>query len=143
MYHGTSSEVAEAIRNGGIDLSKSRIKLDFGKGFYTTNNEAQAIKWSQRSLDGGDVLKFSVPKSEFENLNGLKFSEGSTEWEEFVRNNRLGNQLHDYDYVEGPMLLNKPRNFLNGQSPVSGGHQMSFHSKDAVQRLMKYLKNNS
>ena len=32
---------------------------------------------------------------------------------------------------------------FNGQSPVSGGHQMSFHSEDAVQMLMKYLKNNS
>jgi len=107
---------------------------------HKIQNEKQAIKWAQRSLDGGEVLKFRVTKSEIENLNGLIFSEGSSAWENFVRSNRQGSPLHDYDFVDGPMLLNRPRNFLKGEPPINGGHQMSFHSEDAVQMLMKYLQ---
>jgi len=55
-YHGTNS-----IFNT-IDLSKSRLRTDFGKGFYFTNKIGTAQGWATRRamISGGipTILQF-------------------------------------------------------------------------------------
>lgn len=41
LYHGTN------IRFSNIDLSRSKDKRDFGKGFYTTTIFEQAEHWAK------------------------------------------------------------------------------------------------
>lgn len=136
LYHGTSSEAAAAIRANGIDLSYSRANLDFGKGFYTTTDYAQAQAWAARQ--GGEVLTYRVPTADFENLNQLRFPSANADWESFVNANRSGAPLHSYDTVSGPMLGN-PRSFLNGAAPTAFGQQTSFHTIEAANWLDNYL----
>ncbi|MFM1652556.1 RHS repeat-associated core domain-containing protein [Brevibacillus sp. B_LB10_24] len=62
LYHGTTAANAFNIHENGIDLSKSRSDLDFGKEFYVTRNLKQAQEWA-----GGEglVVVFKVKESEF------------------------------------------------------------------------------
>ena len=77
LYHGTN------IRFDNIDLSRSKDKRDFGKGFYVTSYPEQAEKWALRKslrfkvgrpnvsvyelnddLSGRNVLEFRDPEDE-------------------------------------------------------------------------------
>lgn len=44
VYHGTNLSSAFDIWLHGIDLSKSLPNLDFGKGFYVTDDKRKAIE---------------------------------------------------------------------------------------------------
>lgn len=46
VYHGTNLFSAKMILNYGVMLEAQRDYTDFGKGFYVTPNQKQAIKWS-------------------------------------------------------------------------------------------------
>ena len=45
LFHGSNFDFDE------IDLSKSRDKRDFGKGFYTTTLREQAEDWAEVQYD--------------------------------------------------------------------------------------------
>ncbi|MCL2232160.1 MAG: DUF3990 domain-containing protein [Treponema sp.] len=45
LYHGSNHNFDE------IDLSKSKDRRDFGKGFYTTTISEQAEDWAQTLYD--------------------------------------------------------------------------------------------
>ena len=42
LYHGSFIEVAQP------DYWRGRVRVDFGRGFYTTPYREQAIKWTER-----------------------------------------------------------------------------------------------
>jgi len=138
LYHGTSKAGAANIRRDGIDLSKQRPDSDFGRGYYTTTDRAQAEAWAGRNPGGGDVLHYRVPKAELDALNSKRFPTANSEWEDFVLGNRSGGPLHGYDTVEGPMLMN-PDHALNGKPMVAGGHQLSFHTDRAINVLTRFF----
>ena len=102
LYHGGTEKVEF------IDLSKSRTRLDFGKGFYTTTSYDQSVRWSElksnrlKSDTKRKVVSVYSVKS-IENLRIQKFNEANYDWLEFVVNNRLGNIQHNYDLVIGPI----------------------------------------
>ena len=50
-YHGTHVVATEGITEMGIDLTLSRKRLDFGPGFYLTNNYEQAVKQAVRKTE--------------------------------------------------------------------------------------------
>jgi len=108
--------------------------LDFGQGFYTTTDSAQAAQWASRFSDGGEVLTFQVRTSELNQLNGLNFTSAESSWEKFVLNNRAGGSMHGYDMVSGPMLGN-PRQVLSGANPIGWGQQTSFHTQAGANLL--------
>ena len=139
LYHGTAKKWAPGIRRDGIDLSVQRADSDFGRGFYTTNNRAQAENWAARNADGGAVLHYRVPRAELGKLNALKFDRADADWESFVMHNRTFGSMHSYDTVEGPYLGN-PEHALNGKPLVAEGHQLSFHTDSAVNMLNGYLQ---
>ena len=138
LYHGTGRSGADAIRSNGIDLSVQRPDSDFGRGFYTTRDADQAAEWAGRKPGGGAVLHYRMPVDELAKLRTLKFPTADADWENFVLHNRSFGPLHDYDAVDGPMLLN-PDHALDGKPIVAGGDQLSFHSDRAVSMLNRYL----
>jgi hypothetical protein len=106
VYHGSYIEIFE------IDLSKSVINRDFGKGFYVTKLRRQAEYWATRkgkqNKTKGFVTEFQLPETAFTSygMNVLRFADYSEEWLDFVVMNRMAESpenVHDYDIVEGPV----------------------------------------
>jgi hypothetical protein len=105
VYHGTNCSFED------VDMSKSKDRRDFGRGFYTTTIKEQAESWAQAIFDryGGEG-KF-VYEFEFEADNSLNiklFEEANKDWLEFVAANRNeGGVWHDFDVVTGPVANDK------------------------------------
>ena len=71
------------------DVSHSREKIDFGRGFYVTPVYEQAVKWAERFKDAGDKAYLSVYDLDESVLAGLKvldFPDHSGEWLDFLAN---------------------------------------------------------
>jgi len=105
LYHGSNS----LFEN--IELSKSKDKRDFGKGFYTTTIREQAVSWAEAVFDRyGGAGKF-IYEFTFETNNDLnikKFEKADKEWLEFISGNRsIGGIQHDFDIVIGPVANDK------------------------------------
>ncbi|WP_370880363.1 RHS repeat-associated core domain-containing protein [Streptomyces aurantiacus] len=136
LYHGTVGQHADNIMRNGIDVGASTRKMDFGKGFYVTNNPRQALEWSKRlALRNGDVpavLHFRVPKAELDNLSSRVFTGPSDDLAAFMRHHRKGGAGHNFELVEGPMLMN-PKPFLKGADAVFDGHQIAIFGDRAAE----------
>ncbi|MBX3467760.1 MAG: DUF3990 domain-containing protein [Planctomycetes bacterium] len=127
-YHATPTAADAAnIQTAGIDLSRGRATLDFGRGFYTTTDLAQAARW------GRYVLEFKVSLKDLGNLRVMRLEAGP-EFVSIVRQGRAGTLQHAFDIIEGPMLLN-PRQFVRGAQPAIGGQQTCFTTVEATRVL--------
>ena len=60
-YHGTHYFRLQGIIENGIDLSKSRKRLDYGPGFYLTTNFDQAVKLLDSDRFDLVVLDINIP----------------------------------------------------------------------------------
>lgn len=99
LYHGTNASSAYNIFTQGIDLSKSMKYLDFGQGFYTTDDKEKAIKRARKKTSDYNrrnrtnekpcVVTINVDETKFSELNVKNFSIADQEWCEFITNNRL------------------------------------------------------
>ena len=102
LFHGTTVKSYHSIA-AGINLSKSKESVDFGRGFYLTKDEVQAIEWVMMRQHPA-VIKFQFdPKG----LKKIEFKEPDERWARFVVANRLQLDLHRYDYAIGPMADSK------------------------------------
>ena len=103
LYHGSNIYIES------IDLSKSKPNKDFGKGFYLSDNKAQAEQMARFKalILGGEpvVTEFEIEESVFSypNLKVKIFSEYSEEWADFIFANREGEGIEPYDIVYGPI----------------------------------------
>ena len=101
VYHGSSFDF------DAIDLTKSKDRRDFGKGFYTTTIQSQAESWAKNIALRNGMKTYFVYVYEFTFDDSLKhkhFDGLNEEWLEFIKNNRaLGGIQHDYDVVTGPV----------------------------------------
>ena len=102
LYHGSNMSIEQ------IDLEKSKPNKDFGKGFYLSECEEQAMKMAnfKSALLGGEPI---VTRFEFDNslmnseaLRTKIFEDYSEEWADFVFANREGREVEQYDIVYGP-----------------------------------------
>jgi hypothetical protein len=88
LYHGSFCEVEKP------DFWRSRDKLDFGKGFYTTPIKEQAERWSQRfkRIKGQSVLSwYEADEAAMRNeLRILEFIGYTEEWLDYITLCRLG-----------------------------------------------------
>ncbi|WP_413757567.1 RHS repeat-associated core domain-containing protein [Streptomyces sp. MMBL 11-3] len=136
LYHGTIGQHADNIMRNGIDVSASTRNMDFGRGFYVTNDPRQASEWAKRlAARNGDVpavIHFRVPKAELDNLGSKVFNGPGDDLESFIRHHREGGAGHNFEMVEGPMLLN-PGPFLRGKDAVFGGHQIAIFGDRAAE----------
>lgn len=104
LYHGSNVTVNEP------KLIKQNRYLDFGFGFYTTTNKAQAIgfaeKVTRRRKEGTRTVSIYEIDSEkaFAECSVLNFEGPNEEWLDFVSQNRSGNyDGKEYDFIFGPV----------------------------------------
>jgi len=104
LYHGSNVEV----KTPRI-LAPNRT-LDFGPGFYTTTNLAQATDFARRVVNNrrsgiATVSVFEVNENlAFDMCDTLKFSGVEDAWLDFVADNRMGLYCGPrYDLVWGPV----------------------------------------
>ncbi len=107
LFHGSNIEIEE------VNLEKSKPYKDFGRGFYLSDDEAQAIdmaKFKMLTLGGEcKVSKFEFNKDDLLS-SGLKckiFQNYSEDWLDFVIDNRMGHEVEKYDFVYGPIADDK------------------------------------
>lgn len=106
LYHGSTQSIER------IDLSCSKPNKDFGRGFYLSDNEQQAMKLAQYKAEQLDIEPV-VNIYEFDeslllqpDLSVKQFSGYTKEWAQFVFDNRNspdGESVHSYDIVIGPI----------------------------------------
>ena len=104
MYHGSNIKVESP------NLSLSRKNLDFGAGFYTTENKTQAVDFSQKVMIRKGQKSRSVSIYNFDMniaesvLDILRFQIPDRLWLDFVHQNRRGTYTGKlYDLIIGPV----------------------------------------
>jgi len=90
LYHGSDVKV----ENPRLELS--RKNLDFGTGFYTTENKNQAMEFAQKVMirkkqDNQAVSCYNFnTEAGFPVLSILEFQSPDKTWLDFVQQNRKG-----------------------------------------------------
>lgn len=104
LYHGSTTVVKKP------HVHRGRKTTDFGQGFYLTTSYEQAERWAVLKQKRDNAKKAIVSIYEFDEtlLNDatysvLHYKGPSQEWLDFVVRNRKGFDLHQYDYVMGPV----------------------------------------
>ena len=104
IYHGSNLVVEKPKL-----IAQNRF-LDFGYGFYTTTNKAQAISFAdkvyKRKTEGSkQVSIYEIDEEKlFAECSVLRFDSPDEAWLDFVAENRSGNYRGDsYDVVYGPV----------------------------------------
>jgi len=104
VYHGSNVEVSSP------KLVEQNRYLDFGYGFYTTTNRAQACSFAEkvtkrRRCGENTVNVYELDeKRAFAECAVLRFDEPGAEWLDFVSANRSGTYTgKKYDFVYGPV----------------------------------------
>ena len=148
LYHGSN------IAFDKIDLTKSRNRRDFGRGFYCTVLENQAEEWARRlylrSHKGGRYV-YRYLFRQTDDLKIKHFSALDQEWLEFIKENRTkGGVQHSYDIVIGPVAddntMETVQLYLSGILKAEEAverlrynkvnNQVSFHTPLALQHLI-------
>ena len=86
---------------------------DFGKGFYLSEDETQAIEMAKfkSALLGGEAVitrfEFDIAAMQNSDIRTKIFQEYSKEWADFVFANREGYDIEQYDIVYGPIANDK------------------------------------
>jgi hypothetical protein len=133
LYHGSNQDF------NNIDLSKSKDRRDFGKGFYTTTIREQALQWGYNMYNrfGGDgIFLYEYDFSPSSDLVSKQFPEISDEWFDFILSNRtLGGLKHGFDYVQGPVANDKTILTITGF--IDG-----LYTREEAMRRLRYNKSN-
>lgn len=104
LYHGATSEVSEPLTHVG------RPELDFGPGFYLTNDKQQAINWAQTKAGRKKGLQAILNIYRFDlegfyankDFHRLIFPEYNIEWLDFIAASRKGKRpWTGIDWMEG------------------------------------------
>ena len=104
LYHGSTVDVQR------IELAKSKPNKDFGRAFYLSDDEQQALEMAQFRAEFEEtspvVNVYEFDETLFQQFRYKRFEDYSTEWAHFVYDHRTepnGLTLHDYDIVYGPI----------------------------------------
>ena len=100
LYHGSNMVVNEP------KLIEQNRFLDFGYGFYTTTNKAQAENFAQKVVvrRGGKAIVnvYEIDEDASTNLNIKRFIAPDEEWLDFVSAHRNGDYVGEsYDLIIG------------------------------------------
>lgn len=97
------------------DTMHSRSKLDFGKGFYATVLEAQAIAYGQRFVLRGETAFLNVYEFCLSNKYVVKtFDRYDEEWLDFILSCRKGESCYrQYDVIMGGIANDRVFNTLD------------------------------
>lgn len=101
LYHGSMDVVIKP------EIIKPNRILDFGRGFYTTTDIAQAQRWVKLRIGNQDNSVGFINIYEYKPSKELKvrtFRSANNSWVDFVHHNRTSlNYEHNYDIVKGPV----------------------------------------
>lgn len=103
LYHGSNVEVRKPR------LLANQRDLDFGRGFYTTTDLAQATTWAQRTTrirkSGSPLVSvYEFDEAGVGDLIVHRFNSANDDWLDFVAANRKGIPAHNsWDIVMGPV----------------------------------------
>lgn len=106
LYHGSNVNIDK------IDLAKSRPYKDFGKAFYLSADESQALEMAAHKVEvfGGEpiVTRYTFDENLMisKELKIKTFNSYSKEWADFIFANRKKSSPvfeHDFDIVYGPI----------------------------------------
>lgn len=149
LYHGS----IVVVRNPS--LRKGRANADFGKGFYTTSNLEQAVRWAhikqERENTGRAVVSvYEFDEKIFKNAdwNIREFTGADESWLYFVTDCRKSRD-HNFDLVQGTVANDKVFTTVNlFESGVLSAEaailqlkayktydQLSFHTELAINTL--------
>lgn len=155
LYHGSNIDIPV------IDLKKSKPNKDFGRAFYLSDNESQAIEMAEFKVStfGGKCI---VSRFECDDAiladNSLKiksFDDYTEEWARFIFANRDADSetnMHNYDIVYGPIandrvgrqIMNFKEGYISFDEFMHRLHfmkgitfQYAFCTEKAVQKLKK------
>lgn len=149
LYHGSTMAVRKP------SLRPGRSNADFGKGFNTTSNYEQAVRWAHIKREREDTERAVVSVYEFDealldnpDLNIRRFNGADEPWLYFVTDCRKS-RPHDYDLVQGPVANDKVFTTVNlFESGVLSAEaailqlkayktydQLSFHTDSAITAL--------
>jgi hypothetical protein len=146
LYHGTVGSFANDIVANGIDLSRCQYGRDFGRGFYMTRRETEAIRFANEKYgklksqaqqidpECAAVVHFAIDRNDLAQLDTLVFISTDLEWEEFVYHCRTCDPSEDghkgpgayYDAVHG--LWNRPawtQGQRRGRRRLGGGFEVT------------------
>lgn len=103
VYHSSTQRIENP------DISHSRDFLDFGKGFYVTTIEEQAVKYAERFMRRNhdawlNVYELNDDAFKFNILTLKSYDES---WIDFVTSCRAGNDKSDYDMIIGGIANDK------------------------------------
>ena len=103
VYHTSYTEIPQP------DVLHSRRFLDFGKGFYVTHLRKQAINYGNRFLKNNKPAVLNVYHLDFDPsaFRYKRFDSYNSEWLDFVINCRNGNEVENYDIIEGGIANDK------------------------------------
>jgi hypothetical protein len=112
LYHGSIYDFNK------IDINRGKPNKDFGRGFYTSRTESQAVNLAKRNRQIEQnrlaLLSDKAPVSawlyvyefdlrKMDTLNVKDFKKADLEWVDFIVENRTNpNPQHGYDVVIGP-----------------------------------------
>ena len=114
LYHGSHAIVSAP------DVFHSRVRVDFGRGFYTTPLREQAVQWCQRFMRTGAAYLnvYDLDEQAFSRFSVLQFESYSEPWLDFVMSCRSGQDQSSYDLVMGGVvddwIFNTIELFLEG-----------------------------
>ena len=100
LYHGSNQVVEKPV------ILEPNRRMDFGRGFYTTQSVVQAEKWAKtvhNREETGTPIVSEYEYTESEEVSVLRFDGPTNEWFDFVEFNRTEDSSHDYDIVIGPV----------------------------------------
>jgi len=107
LYHGSTVVVRKP------SLRPSRSNADFGKGFYTTGNLEQAVRWAHIKQERENAVRAVVSVYEFDEALLVspdwkirQFIGADEAWLYFVTDCRKS-RPHDFDLVQGPVANDK------------------------------------
>ena len=134
LYHGSNQN------SDLVDLSKSKDKRDFGKGFYTTPLREQANDWAKALFDrykGDGIFVYEIELELAYDLSVKRYEGLSEDWLLIVQKNRtLGGIQHSFDIVQGPVANDKTARTI--ALYIAG----IINANDAIERLKFNQVNN-
>ena len=136
LYHGTVDRYVPSIL-AGIDVTRGRRTVDFGRGFYTTTAWYAAVAWARQIADRQfrgrarpAVIQFDVARDAIALLDTLWFVRAGRDADDFWafvdHCRRLGSAHRPdgtwYDVVVGPVTQNWRYRLMMADSDQIGFH---------------------
>lgn len=153
LYHGSTVDIQR------IDLAKSKPNKDFGRAFYLSADEQQALEMAQFRAAFEDAVPvinvYEFDETLLKHFRFKRFEDYSKDWAHFVYEHRTepqGRTLHDYDIIYSPIANDRIgaqitrfkqgyitfEEFLNRIQFIKGiTFQYAFCTQKAIDKLIK------